>query len=41
VRWPAFGSLDYIYVPSADVDGEAQRYAETIGAELFDGRIDP
>src|SRR6266700_6817133 len=22
VRWPMFGSLDYIYMPAADVDGE-------------------
>ena len=29
-----FGSLDYIYVPTADVDGEIVRYAETMGAEL-------
>jgi len=29
-----FGSLDYVYVPAADVDAEAQRYAETLGAEL-------
>jgi hypothetical protein len=29
-----FGSLDYIYVPAADVDAEAQRYTETLGAEL-------
>jgi hypothetical protein len=29
-----FGSLDYIYVPAADVDAEAQRYAEMLGAEL-------
>ena len=29
-----FGSLDYIYVPAADVDGEVVRYAETMGAEL-------
>ena len=29
-----FGSLDYIYVPTADVDGEVVRYAETMGAEL-------
>ena len=29
-----FGSLDYIYTPAADVDGEAQRYVETLGAEL-------
>ena len=28
------GSLDYIYVPAADVDAESQRYAETLGAEL-------
>ena len=28
------GSLDYIYVPAADVDAEAQRYAEKLGAEL-------
>jgi hypothetical protein len=29
-----FGSLDYIYVPAADVDGEVARYVETMGAEL-------
>ena len=29
-----FGSLDYIYLPPADVDGEILRYVETIGAEL-------
>jgi hypothetical protein len=29
-----FGSLDYIYVPAADVDAEAQRYAVALGAEL-------
>jgi hypothetical protein len=29
-----FGSLDYIYMPAADVDGEAQRYVDTLGAEL-------
>jgi hypothetical protein len=29
-----FGSLDYIYVPAADVDGEAMRYVQTLGAEL-------
>ena len=29
-----FGSLDYIYVPTADVDAEARRYTETLGAEL-------
>ena len=34
VRWPVFGSLDYIYVPAADVDGEALRYVQTLGAEL-------
>jgi hypothetical protein len=30
-----FGSLDYIYVPAADVDGEVQRYVQTLGAELI------
>jgi hypothetical protein len=34
VRWPVFGSLDYIYVPVADVDGEALRYVQILGAEL-------
>ena len=29
-----FGSLDYIYVPAADVDAEAERYARVLGAEL-------
>ena len=29
-----FGSLDYVYVPAADVDGEALRYVETLDAEL-------
>jgi hypothetical protein len=29
-----FGSLDYIYVPVADVDGEALRYVQILGAEL-------
>jgi hypothetical protein len=29
-----FGSLDYIYVPAADVDDQVLRYAETMGAEL-------
>jgi hypothetical protein len=29
-----FGSLDYIYVPAADVDAEAERYARALGAEL-------
>ncbi|HEY3033104.1 MAG TPA: hypothetical protein VGJ54_00395 [Streptosporangiaceae bacterium] len=30
-----FGSLDYIYVPAADVDAEAERFAGTLGAELI------
>ena len=34
VRWPMFGSLDYIYIPAADVDGETQRYVQALGAEL-------
>ena len=34
VRWPMFGSLDYIYMPAADVDGETHRYVQTLGAEL-------
>ena len=29
-----FGSLDFIYVPAADVDAEAQRHVEALGAEL-------
>jgi hypothetical protein len=29
-----FGSLDYIYLPAADVDDEVARYVETAGAEL-------
>jgi hypothetical protein len=29
-----FGSPDYIYLPTADVDGEVVRYVETMGAEL-------
>ena len=29
-----FGSLDYIYVPVTDVDGEAMRYVQILGAEL-------
>ena len=29
-----FGSLDYIYMPAADVDGETQRYVQALGAEL-------
>ncbi len=29
-----FGSLDYIYIPTADVDGEVLRYVEKWGAEL-------
>ena len=34
VRCPVFGSLDYIYLPVADVDGEALRYVQVLGAEL-------
>src|SRR5215475_6201326 len=34
VRWPVFGSLDYVYVPAADIDGEVLRYVQTLGAEL-------
>jgi hypothetical protein len=30
-----FDSLDYIYVPAADVDGEASRYVGVLGAELI------
>jgi hypothetical protein len=30
-RWLVFGSLDYIYVPAVDVDGEALRYVQTLG----------
>ena len=29
-----FGSLDYIYLPAADVDDEVVRYVETAGADL-------
>lgn len=29
-----FQSLDYVYVPTADVDASAQRYVEALGAEL-------
>ena len=29
-----FGSLDYIYVPTADVDDEVVRYVEMMSAEL-------
>jgi hypothetical protein len=29
-----FGSLDFICVPAADVDAEAQRHVEALGAEL-------
>ena len=29
-----FGSLDYIYMPAADVDGEARRHIDALGAEL-------
>jgi len=34
VRWPVFGSLDYVYVPAGDVDGEVLRYVQGMGAEL-------
>jgi len=30
-----FGSLDYIYVPAADIDSEVLRYVQTLGAELI------
>ena len=30
-----FDSLDYIYVPAADVDAEVSRYVEVLGAELI------
>ena len=30
-----FGSLDYVYVPAADVDGEVLRYVQMLGAELI------
>jgi hypothetical protein len=29
-----FGSLDYVYVPAADIDVEVLRYVQTLGAEL-------
>ena len=29
-----FGSLDYVYVPAGDVDGEVLRYVQGMGAEL-------
>jgi catechol 2,3-dioxygenase-like lactoylglutathione lyase family enzyme len=29
-----FQSLDYVYVPTEDVDASAQRYVEALGAEL-------
>jgi hypothetical protein len=29
-----FGSLDFVYVPSADVDAEAQHHVDTLGAQL-------
>jgi hypothetical protein len=29
------GSLNYIHVPAAEADGEAQRHVETLGAELI------
>jgi hypothetical protein len=34
MRWAVFDSLDYVYVPATDVDGEASRYVETLDAEL-------
>jgi hypothetical protein len=30
----AFLSLDFVYVPTADVDGAAAEYVDTLGAEL-------
>ncbi|HET9444593.1 MAG TPA: VOC family protein [Acidimicrobiales bacterium] len=30
----AFLSLDFVYVPTADVDATARRYVEVLGAEL-------
>jgi hypothetical protein len=29
-----FGSLDFIYVPTTDVDADAQRHVDTLGAQL-------
>jgi hypothetical protein len=29
-----FGSLDYIYLPTADAGGEVLRHVEPMGAEL-------
>jgi catechol 2,3-dioxygenase-like lactoylglutathione lyase family enzyme len=29
-----FGSLDFVYVPTADVEAAAQRYVEVLGAQL-------
>ena len=29
-----FGSLDYVYVPAPDIDGEVLRYVQTLGAAL-------
>ena len=29
-----FQSLDFIYIPTADVDATAERYVETLGAEV-------
>jgi hypothetical protein len=29
-----FGSLEYVYVPTADVDAVARRYVDDLGAEL-------
>ena len=33
-RSPVFLSLDFVYVPTADVDASADRYVEVFGAEL-------
>jgi hypothetical protein len=32
---PLFQSLDFVYVPTADVDDAARRYVEQLGAELI------
>jgi hypothetical protein len=29
-----FGSLDFVYVPSVDVDAEARHHVDTVGAQL-------
>jgi hypothetical protein len=31
---PMFESLDFLYVPTDDVDASARRYVEELGAEL-------